>query len=90
MSLNQQIDKVAAFEPNGFPFVSLYLNTQPDQHGRDDFERAEHLVEPRSAAAVADMLVARALLTGAEVTFIEDTKLLGDVRGVGAFLRYRN
>jgi len=39
MSLDRQLDKLAAFEPNGFPFVSLYLNTQPDQHGRDDFDR---------------------------------------------------
>ncbi len=33
---------------------------------------------------------ARALSTGAAVTFIEDTMLLGDVGGVGAFLRYRD
>jgi len=51
---------------------------------------AEHLAEQRSAAAVADMLVARTLSTGAAVTFIEDTLLLGDVGGVGALLRYRN
>jgi peptide subunit release factor 1 (eRF1) len=51
---------------------------------------AEHLAEQRSAAAVADMLVARTLSTGAAVTFIEDILLLGDVGGVGAFLRYRN
>lgn len=50
---------------------------------------AGNLGEPRSAAAVADMLVARTLSTGAGVTFIEDTMLLGDVGGVGAFLRYR-
>jgi hypothetical protein len=36
--LMRELDKLAAFEPNGFPFVSLYLNTQPDQHGRDNFE----------------------------------------------------
>jgi peptide subunit release factor 1 (eRF1) len=51
---------------------------------------AENLAEPRSAAAVADMLVARTLSTGAGVTFIEDALLLGGVGGVGAFLRYRN
>lgn len=42
-----------------------------------------------SAAAVADALVARARLTGAAITFIEDTMLLKDVGGGGAFLRYR-
>jgi len=39
MSLNLKLEKLAAFEPNGFPFISLYLNTQADGHGRDDFDR---------------------------------------------------
>ena len=42
-----------------------------------------------NATAVADALVARALQTGAAITFIEDRNLLADVGGVGAFLRYR-
>jgi peptide subunit release factor 1 (eRF1) len=37
-TLRRQLDELAAFEPIGFPFVSLYLNAQPDQHGRDNFE----------------------------------------------------
>jgi peptide subunit release factor 1 (eRF1) len=37
-SLMRDLDELAAFEPNGFPFVSLYLNAQADQHGRDNFE----------------------------------------------------
>lgn len=36
--LTGHLDELAAFEPNGFPFVSLYLNTQADGHGRDNFE----------------------------------------------------
>jgi peptide subunit release factor 1 (eRF1) len=32
------LDELAAFEPTGYPFISLYLNLQPDQHGRDNFE----------------------------------------------------
>lgn len=36
--LMDHLDELAAFEPNGFPFISLYLNMQPDQHGRDNFE----------------------------------------------------
>lgn len=36
--LMDQLDELVAFEPNGFPFISLYLNMQPDQHGRDNFE----------------------------------------------------
>lgn len=36
-TLLDDLDELAAFEPNGFPFISLYLNLQPDQHGRDHF-----------------------------------------------------
>jgi peptide subunit release factor 1 (eRF1) len=35
MSLLPLIDRLAAFEPTGHPVVSLYLNAQTDQHGRD-------------------------------------------------------
>jgi peptide chain release factor subunit 1 len=36
-TLIDDLDELAAFEPTGFPFISLYLNLQPDQHGRDRF-----------------------------------------------------
>lgn len=36
-SLDPLIKKLAAFEPVGFPFISLYLNAQADEHGRDNF-----------------------------------------------------
>jgi peptide subunit release factor 1 (eRF1) len=36
--LMNHLDELAAFEPSGYPFISLYLNLQPDQHGRDNFE----------------------------------------------------
>jgi peptide subunit release factor 1 (eRF1) len=36
--LAAQLDRLAAYEPGPFPVVSLYLNAQPDQHGRDNFE----------------------------------------------------
>lgn len=36
--LVNHLDELAAFEPTGYPFISLYLNLQPDQHGRDNFE----------------------------------------------------
>jgi peptide chain release factor subunit 1 len=32
------LDRLAEFEPTRFPFVSLYLNLQPDEHGRDRFQ----------------------------------------------------
>jgi peptide chain release factor subunit 1 len=38
MTLTDQLDRLAAFEPAPFPVVSLYLNTQPGQTGRDQFK----------------------------------------------------
>src|ERR1044072_5468692 len=36
--LMNHLDELAAFEPTSFPFISLYLNMQADQHGRDNFD----------------------------------------------------
>jgi len=36
-SLVEQIDTLAAFAPSELPVISLYLNTQSDDHGRDRF-----------------------------------------------------
>ena len=36
--LNEQLNRLAAFEPTGAPVISLYLNTQADQHGRDNYD----------------------------------------------------
>ena len=38
MALSEQLDQLAAFEPTPLPVISLYLNTQADQHGRDNFD----------------------------------------------------
>ena len=38
MTLNEQLDKLARFGPVPYPVVSLYLNSQPDEHGRDAFQ----------------------------------------------------
>ncbi len=35
MTLTEQLDRLAAFEPGPYPVISLYLNTQAGQHGRD-------------------------------------------------------
>jgi hypothetical protein len=37
MKLNDLMQKLAAFEPNGFPVLSIYLNAEANQVGRDDF-----------------------------------------------------
>jgi peptide chain release factor subunit 1 len=36
--LTAQLDRLAAFDPGPFPVLSLYLNLQPDDRGRDRFE----------------------------------------------------
>ena len=33
------LDRLVAFPPTTLPVLSLYLNTEPDQHGKDDIER---------------------------------------------------
>lgn len=38
MSLSEQLERLAEFEPAPYPVVSLYLNTQPGQHGRDQHQ----------------------------------------------------
>ena len=37
MTSNEQLDRLATFEPVPYPVVSLYLNTQPDGRGKDHF-----------------------------------------------------
>ena len=37
-SLQDTIDRLAAFEPVDLPVISLYLNMQPDEQGRDRFD----------------------------------------------------
>jgi peptide subunit release factor 1 (eRF1) len=37
-ALRDLIDTLAAYEPSEHPVVSLYLNLQPDQHGRDNYD----------------------------------------------------
>jgi peptide chain release factor subunit 1 len=37
MSINDLLDRLAAFEPSTWPVLSLYLNLQSDQHGRDNY-----------------------------------------------------
>jgi len=39
MPIADQIEKLARFGPVPYPVVSLYLNTQPNSHGRDEFQR---------------------------------------------------
>jgi len=38
MQLTNLIKKLASFEPDGFPFISLYLNTEKNEHGRETFQ----------------------------------------------------
>ncbi len=38
MNLSEKLDQLAAFEPSPYPVISLYLNTQPGQTGRDQYQ----------------------------------------------------
>lgn len=38
MSLGKLIEKLTAFEPAGFPFVTVYLNAEANDRGRDQYE----------------------------------------------------
>src|SRR5919205_1289765 len=38
-NLGRIIDRLAGFEPAGLPVISLYLNAQANENGRQDFER---------------------------------------------------
>ena len=33
-TMEEPLARLVAFEPTTFPVLSVYLNTQPDQHGR--------------------------------------------------------
>jgi peptide subunit release factor 1 (eRF1) len=55
--LRAQVEKLAAYEPQSVPVVSLYLNLAPDQHGRDNYDAfvrkafAEHLKAFKESSA---------------------------------------
>lgn len=38
MAVNELLDRLAEFQPTGFPVISLYLNAQADQHGRANYD----------------------------------------------------
>ena len=38
MAVNELMERLAAFQPTGFPVISLYLNAQADQHGRANYD----------------------------------------------------
>ncbi len=38
MKLTNLIKDLGAFEPDGFPFLSIYINAEPDNVGRDNFQ----------------------------------------------------
>jgi peptide chain release factor subunit 1 len=54
MTLTDQLDRLAAFVPSPYPVVSLYLNTQSGQTGRDQFKgfiRKEFAARARTYAS---------------------------------------
>jgi peptide subunit release factor 1 (eRF1) len=53
-SLREQLEKLAALEPQPAPVLSLYLNLTPDQHGRDNYETFVRKVLAEHQKAFAD------------------------------------
>lgn len=55
--LRPQLEKLAAYEPQDVPVLSIYLNLAPDQHGRDNYDVflrkafAEHLKAFKDSSA---------------------------------------
>jgi peptide subunit release factor 1 (eRF1) len=39
MELDELMKKLTSFDPAGFPVISLYLNAQADEHGRDRYDQ---------------------------------------------------
>lgn len=39
LTLQDRLDRLVDFPPTTFPVISLYLNTEPDQHGKDEIQR---------------------------------------------------
>lgn len=51
--LRDQLDRLAAFEPVPWPVLSLYLDLQPDQHGRHNYASFLRKVFPARSRAFA-------------------------------------
>jgi peptide subunit release factor 1 (eRF1) len=60
--LSEQLDRLAEFEPATAPFISLYLNAQPSDRGRDQFSGFLKKELPGRAATYATDSEARASL----------------------------
>jgi len=52
--LRNQLDRLASFEPADAPVLSLYLDTRPDQHGRDNVDAFLRKLPNRAAALSGD------------------------------------
>jgi peptide subunit release factor 1 (eRF1) len=50
--LKDQLDRLAAFEPNGAPVISLYLDMRANQNGRPNFETYLRKALPEQAGAL--------------------------------------
>jgi peptide subunit release factor 1 (eRF1) len=50
--LRAQLQKLATFEPTEFPVISLYIDMQPDQHGRTRFDPFLRKIFPERSATL--------------------------------------
>ncbi len=85
----EHLGELTAFEPNGFPFVSLYLNAQADQHGRDNFHsfiRKEFSSRAITFAAGSCELESFERVAGRVVRYLNE-KLETSANGLAIFAR---
>ncbi|HYW42013.1 MAG TPA: Vms1/Ankzf1 family peptidyl-tRNA hydrolase [Bryobacteraceae bacterium] len=85
--LAEQIDTLAAFAPTELPVISLYLNTQSDDHGRDHFASFIKKEFHTRAKAFASQPAARASFA-ADIERIEKylaTELRPSTNGLALF-----
>ncbi len=38
MKISNLVKELGSFEPDGYPFLSIYLNAEPSETGRDTFQ----------------------------------------------------
>jgi peptide chain release factor subunit 1 len=87
MTLTEQLERLAAFEPSPYPVVSLYLNMQPNQHGRDQHHSFVRKELKARAATYPPRSSERAMLEQdlARIAAFLDSNVQPSANGVAVF-----
>jgi peptide chain release factor subunit 1 len=87
MTLTEQLDRLAAYEPGPYPVVSLYLNTQPGQTGRNQHQTFVRKELKARASTYAPNSPERGSLDRdfAQISRYLETELQASANGVAIF-----